>query len=198
MSDTDPERIAGVVLAAGKSARMGRNKLLLQLDGVSLVRRAVQNAVNAGLAPVVVVLGFEEERVRKELRGLERTIVTNPDFDGPSSKSLHVGLRALPEEVDGAVVILPDMVHVSSDALRAVKTAAGASSAPLIVSRYGDVTAPPILFRRVLFDELLAWEGEGCGKPVVKAHAREATYVSWPPEMLDDVDTPEDFARVAG
>lgn len=177
---------------------MGRNKLLLEIDGESLVRRAVKGALAAGLAPVVVVVGFEEERVRKALARLDRIIVSNPDFDGPSSRSFHVALRALPDDVDAAVVILPDMVRVTIATLKALREKAARSSAPLIVSRYGDVTAPPILFRRVLFEELLEWEGEGCGKPVVKAHAREATYVSQPPEMLDDVDTPEDWERVAG
>ena len=59
MSGAEPERIAGIVLAAGVSSRMGRNKMLLQLDGESLVRRAVGAALTAGLAPVVAVIGFE-------------------------------------------------------------------------------------------------------------------------------------------
>ena len=204
MSGTEPasdlvssrERIAAVVLAAGMSTRMGKNKLLLELDGEPLVRRAARSALDAGLDPVVVVVGFEAHQVRRALEGLHVDIVTNHDFRGPSSKSFHSGLSALPPDVTAAVVILPDMVHVSAETLGRVHAAAGTSSAPLIASRYGDVTAPPILFRRPLFDELLAWEGEGCGKPVVKAYASEAMYVDWPVEALDDVDTPEDFARV--
>ena len=202
MAAAEPGRVAGVVLAAGASRRMGRNKLLLELDGQSLVRRATGNAVRAGLSPVVVVVGFESERVRRELRGLGPTIVRNPDFDGPSSRSFHVGLGALPPDVEGAVVVLPDMVRVSSETLRAVKdlgtAAPPARRPPLVVSRYGGVSAPPILFRRSLFDELLAWDGEGCGKPVVRAHASEALYVDWPPELLDDVDTPEDWKQLGG
>ncbi len=68
------------------------------------------------------------------------------------------------------------------------------SDAPLVVSRYGDVTAPPLLFRRSLFAELLAWSGEGCGKAVVRRHLAEAVFVDWPTEALADVDTPEDLA----
>jgi CTP:molybdopterin cytidylyltransferase MocA len=64
------------------------------------------------------------------------------------------------------------------------------------VSRYGDVTAPPLLFRRALFAELMAWTGEGCGKAVVQAHRHEARYVDRPGAVLADVDTPEDFAAV--
>src|SRR2546425_10291050 len=72
--------------------------------------------------------------------------------------------------------------------------AARGREAPLVVSRYGDVTAPPLLFRRALFGELLAWTGEGGGKAVVQAHKHEAMYVDRPVTLLTDVDTPEDFA----
>jgi len=209
MPEVEPERIAGVVLAAGRSTRMGCNKLMLELDGETLVRRAARIAEAGGLAPVVVVVGFEEGRVRDELRELRPTIVTNPAFAGPSSLSFHVGLRALPSDVDAAVVVLPDMVHVSRSMIRGlVSTAQGgpgiaerspdaASPPPLVVSRYGGVTAPPILFRRKLFDELLAWTGEGCGRPVVRAHAAEAAYLDWPSATLDDVDTPDDWEQLA-
>jgi CTP:molybdopterin cytidylyltransferase MocA len=72
--------------------------------------------------------------------------------------------------------------------------AARRDPAPLVVSRYGDVAAPPLLFRRALFDELLAWTGDGCGKAVVQRHWDEAAFLDWPPAALADVDTPEDFA----
>ena len=192
-----PGRIAAIVLAAGMSSRMGRNKMLLEVGGEPLVRRAAMNALEAGLSPVVVVVGFEAHHARRALEGLRVEIVVNHDFHGPSSRSMHAGLNALPPDVTGVIVVLPDMVHVSAETLGRVHAAAGTSNAPLIASRYGDVTAPPIFFRRALFDELLAWDGEGCGKPVVQAHARDAAYVDWPVAMLDDVDTPEDFARVA-
>src|SRR5690606_32212099 len=104
-------------------------------------------------------------RVRRELEELPVEVVTNPRYDGPSSLSLHAGIRALPRDVAGALVILPDMVHVSAEALRTVTRAARPPAsggepveAPpaLVVSRYGGVNAPPVLFRRELFAELLA------------------------------------------
>src|SRR5690606_8516342 len=102
------------VLAAGRSRRMGENKLLLSIRGASLLGRAVQNAIAAWLDPVVVVGGHDEARVRRELEELPVEVVTNPRYDGPSSLSLHAGIRALPRDVGGALVILPDMVHVSA------------------------------------------------------------------------------------
>jgi molybdenum cofactor cytidylyltransferase len=196
---TDRASVAAVILAAGASRRMGpgRNKMLLQLEGETLVRRATGRALAAGLTPVVVVLGHESERARAELAGLACDIVVNPDFTGPTSGSLHRGLERLGPGADAAVVMLGDMVLVTAEMLASLVAATRGSDAPLVVSRYGDVTAPPLLFRRVLFEELLAWTGEGCGKAVVQRHRDEALVLDWPPELLMDVDTPEDFAAVA-
>ena len=191
---SDPLGVAGVLLAAGASRRMGRNKMLLKLEEETLVRRAARRALAAGLSPVVVVLGHESDRAKAELTGLACEVVVNPDFTGPTSGSLHKGLEQLGPEVGAAVVMLADMVLVTRQMLAGLVAAARGSPAPLVVSRYGDVTAPPLLFRRALFGELLAWNGEGCGKTVVQGHRDEALFLDWPAEVLADVDTPEDFA----
>lgn len=193
----DPQRFAAIILAAGASRRMGTNKMLLELDGETLVRRAARRARSAGLSPIIVVVGYEPERVEAALDGFTCEFAINPDFTGPTSASLHKGLEQVPADAAGAVVILGDMVHVTAEMLRAVVDAARTSTAPLVVSHYGDVTAPPILYRRSLFDELRAWHGEGCGKAVVQAHITEAHVCDWPVSALTDADTPEDFAAIA-
>ncbi len=195
---TEPLRVAGVILAAGASRRMGegKNKMLLELEGESLVRRAARRALAAGLSPVVVVIGHEADRLRAELKDLPLELAVNPDFIGATSGSLHQGLNKLGPDVDAAVVMLGDMVRVSAETLAMLVAAARGTDAPLVVSRYGDVIAPPLLFRRALFPELLAWTGEGCGKAVVQAHSREAMYVDRPVSLLVDVDTPEDLEAV--
>src|SRR5881409_50259 len=99
-------RVAGVILAAGASRRMGRNKMLLELEGESLVRRAARRALAAGLAPVVVVLGHEADRARAALAELPVKIARNPDFTGPTSASLHAALDLLGGDVDAVVVLL--------------------------------------------------------------------------------------------
>jgi molybdenum cofactor cytidylyltransferase len=193
---TDALRVGAVILAAGASSRMGTNKMLLELDGESLIRRAVGRALAAGLSPVVVVIGHEPDRIRTALKDFPVVFAVNPDYTGPTSGSLHRGLNALGPEVGAAVVMLGDMVRVTRETLAMLVAAVRDTDAPLVVSRYGDVTAPPLLFRRALFAELLAWNGEGCGKTVVKAHSHEAMYVDRPVALLADIDTPEDFEAV--
>ena len=142
------------------------------------------NPLRIGLGPDSIIVSGSRDAVHVQ---------------GEGAGDWRSALAALPEvlkshrNVDAAVVLLGDMVHVGEAALAELVTRVCTSDAPLIVSRYGDVTAPPLLFRRALFAELLAWTGEGCGKTVVKAHSHEALCVDRPVALLADVDTPEDF-----
>jgi molybdenum cofactor cytidylyltransferase len=189
-------RIAGIVLAAGESRRMGFNKLLLQHAGEPLVRRACRRALAAGLDPLIVVLGRESARAQEALTGLDCRFVFNADLGGPMSGSLHRGLEAVPADAQGVIVTLADMVHVSEQMLRIIMSTAQTSAALLVCSRYAQTLAPPMCFRRALFSELLAATGESCGKAVVEQHDADALYVDWPSAALLDVDTPEEFAAL--
>jgi molybdenum cofactor cytidylyltransferase len=189
-------RVAGVILAAGASSRMGTNKMLLPVHGTPMVRRAVQCALDAGVSPVIVVLGHEPDATRDALAGVPCIFVTNSNYTGPTSTSLHAGLLALGADVDAVVVQLADMVRVTTPMIQALMASAASNPAPLCVSRYGDVLAPPLLFRRELWPELLAWHGEGCGKAVVRAHEAEALMHDWPSAALQDIDTPADYAAL--
>jgi molybdenum cofactor cytidylyltransferase len=189
-------RIAGIVLAAGESRRMGTNKLLLPVAGEPLVRYACRRALAAGVDPLIIVLGQEGERVREALAGFDCRFALNEEPGGPMSSSLHCGLKCVPADVAAAVVMLADMVNVTEHMVRALMFVARKSTAPLVVSRYGATLAPPVLFRRTLFTELLLSTGEGCGKAVVEHHREAALYVDWPLAALVDVDTPEGFANL--
>ncbi len=189
-------RVAGIVLAAGASSRMGRNKLLLQLDGESLLRRTVRRAATARLEPLLVVLGADTERAGAELAGLPCRALRNPDPGRGQASSLRVGLEALPESVQAVVVLLADMPRVTEEMIGALVGRYQESPANLVVSDYGGVAAPPTLYDRALFAELCA--AEGGGRDVVARHRSEAASLCWPAEALADLDSPEDYARISG
>jgi molybdenum cofactor cytidylyltransferase len=191
-----PERVGGVVLAAGQSTRMGTNKMLLELGGRTLVRRAAGTALSAGLDPVVVVIGHEGERVRAEVSDLPCVPVLNPEYASGMNTSLRAGIRALPDDVAGAVVVLGDMPLVDAAMLRALVGTFRRARAPLAVSTFGDVVAPPILYGRELFPELRALDAQACGKSVIQRHRQEAVEVAWSPEILTDLDSPADVERI--
>lgn len=188
--------VAGVVLAAGSSTRMGRNKLFFELDGESLLRRVVRRALDAGLDPVLVVVGHEAERARAELAGLACTPVDNPDHALGVNRSLRTGISQVPERAGAAVVMLADMPFVTSRMVATLVARYRESTAPLVISAYGEVNAPPMLYDRTLFPELRQMSGSGCGRQVVRRHRDEAIAVSWPEAALQDVDVPEDYERI--
>jgi molybdenum cofactor cytidylyltransferase len=190
------DSVAGVVLAAGTSSRMGRNKLMLDLGGQTVLRRAVGTAIEAGLAPVLVVLGHESERARDELQGLPAEVVFNAGYTEGIHSSVRTGIGAVPARCSAAVVLLADMPLVDAGMIRTLVDRYRAEGATLVVSDYEGVDAPPILYDRALFPELRELEGEGCGKRVVRRHTAEAVRVRWPAQALTDLDLPADVERV--
>ena len=187
-----PSRVAAVLLAAGSSTRMGRNKLLLSLGGEPVVRRAVQATIESGVDRVVVVLGHEADLVRAPLDDLACESILNPDHARGVGTSLHAGIRAA-ADCDAVVVLLADMPFVTAGMIRAVVERHRTSGARLVLSHYGDVQAPPTLYARALFEEVLAEPDERCGKRIAKRHVDEAVVVAQPPSALRDLDVAEDY-----
>ena len=189
--------MAGIVLAAGRSRRMGENKLLVRLGGETVLRRAVRTARAAGLDPICVVVGEEPERLLGELAGLPVVPVVNPEPERGMSRSLREGVAALPDDVAGVAVLLADMPFVAATMVRAVVEAAteAAWDAPMAAASYEGVVAPPYFYRRALFPELLELDGDGCGKRIYKRHQGEAAVVSLPATALADLDVPADLER---
>ena len=190
--------VAGIVLAAGSSTRMGRNKLLLELGGEPLVRRAVRTALEADLSPVIVVLGHEAAAVDKAIGDVpHRTVFNERHTDSPRF-SLQCGIRSVPEECAGAVVLLGDMPFVTRDMVREISLKVNEGrkgrGPQLVVSRYGDVQAPPTFYSFSLFEEILGLSS-GCGKEIAERHLSDAAVLSWPPELLADVDVAGDYER---
>ena len=188
--------LAGVVLAAGASTRMGENKLFLRVEGETLLRRVVRRALGAGLDPVVVVLGHEADRAERELAGLGVLTVRNPDYAAGQHTSFRAGIAAVPPSAPAAVVLLADMPHVDEAMIAALVAGYRASERPLVISEYGGVHAPPTLYDRSLFPEIAAMTGGGCGRQVVQRHRAEADAVAWPAERLADLDSPADVERL--
>ena len=187
--------VAAIVLAAGGSVRMGRNKLLLELAGESVVRRAARRAVDAGMGPVVVVTGHEREAVEAELHGIGCRAAFNESHAAGQHTSVSAGVAVVEGDCAAAMVVLADMPFVTTNMLRGVADRYRETGAPLVLSRYGGETiAPPMLYGRSLFGELLRMDRR-CGREVARRHRAEAAVVDWPAGALRDLDSPEDYER---
>jgi molybdenum cofactor cytidylyltransferase len=188
--------VAGIVLAAGSSSRMGRNKLLFDVGGEALVRRSVRTALAGGLDPILVVLGHEAEAVRTALASLPCHFVVNPSYAEGMNSSVRAGIAALPADVAAGVVLLADMPFVDAQMIASLVAQYRRGEALLIVSDYAGVVAPPTLVDRSLFAELASEAGGGCGQRLRRRHPERAASVSWPATALVDLDVPDDYERV--
>jgi molybdenum cofactor cytidylyltransferase len=195
MAPEPTRRVAGIVLAAGASSRMGAPKLLLDFGGETLLRRAVRTALAAGLDPVLVVVGPEAEQARRELAGLPCAMAENPQPVRGKGSSVTAGVAGLPPDVGAAVVMLPDMPRVTAAMIAALAARWSETGSPLVVSDYAGTIAPPVLFARPLFGELAAAGGEHPGKVLLARHRADAEVVRCPAAALADIDTPDDLVE---
>jgi molybdenum cofactor cytidylyltransferase len=190
-------RIAAIVLAAGRSSRMGAaNKLLTEIDGVPMVRRAVDAALASRAKPVVVVTGSEQGKVQAALRGCRVIFAQNPHFAEGMSTSLRVGLSALPDKVDGALICLGDMPLVRSVVLdRLIDAFNPLEGRAICVPTWNGKRGNPVLWARRYFSEMGELAGDVGAKHLIGEHASDVCEVAMPDDgILTDVDTPEELA----
>ena len=196
MTQREDAHVGALLLAAGSSTRMGKNKMLMEINGETVLRRAATTAVEASLDPVVVVTGHESKQAELQLDGLDCLTAFNVDHKTGIQSSVRVGVDALSDEVDAVLIMLADMPFVTTKMVRDLVGLYRSTDAPLIISRYGgEVQAPPMLYDRKLFGELRVMRRR-CGREVVQRHRNEAKALAWPIEALADIDTPNDLARV--
>ena len=187
--------VGGIVLAAGSSSRMsGPQKLLLEIDGVPMVRHVYEAASEGGCHQTVVVYG--EDEVKRAIDGTAE-IIFNPEARTGMASSLQAGLRAMRPEVEGAMVLLGDQPLVGS---RTVATLLRAwrreGSRPAVAVSQGDEGwAPPVVLSRELWDELFALTGDAGARQVLKGRPELLDMVP-APGRSDDIDTPDDYAKI--
>jgi molybdenum cofactor cytidylyltransferase len=200
--EPQPEKgrsLAAVILAAGRSTRMGGpNKLVAQIGGKPLVRIAAEEALASRARPVIVVTGHDRERVEAALAGLAVEIVHNPNFADGLSTSLKAGLGAVPPDVDGAVVCLGDMPQVRAALIDRLTAAFDPERGALIVVPTIDGSrGNPVVWSRRFFPELMALNGDVGARQVIGRYAEAVAEVPVTDRAaLVDVDTPEALLKV--
>jgi molybdenum cofactor cytidylyltransferase len=192
-----PAVIAAIVLAAGTSTRMGRQKLTLPMaDGRPLVRVVVEQVLGAGVDDMVVVLGGDAEALAVALAPLPVRTVVNVRYAEGQSTSLRAGLDALRPGTVAAVVALGDQPLPDPDVIRRLIAAFRASGRPIAAPVYRDGRGNPVLFAAALFGELRAVTGDRGGREVVARDPARVAEVLVDTPMPADIDTPEDYEAV--
>ncbi len=192
-------RVAAVVLAAGRSSRMGGvNKLLAEVGGRPMVVRVIETLAASQAAAIIVVTGFEHERVRAALAHLEVRFVHNPDHAQGLSTSLAAGLGAVPEDADAALVCLGDMPKITlSDVDSLIAAFDPLEGRAICVPTYAGKRGNPVLWSRRFFAEMSAVQGDVGAKHLIGEHAEVVCEVSASSDsVLTDVDSPDALAGV--
>lgn len=193
-----PPRIAALVLAAGRSTRMGeRNKLLCEVDGVPLALRVANAACASRACQVMVVTGFEAERVEAALVGRPVSFTHNPDFAQGMATSLRRGLRALPADVDGVIVLLADMPGISAADIDRLLDSFDPAHPAILVPEHGGRRGNPIVWPERYFAEMAALSGDTGARGLLERHAGNVRSVAVASAAIfADVDTPEALAAL--
>ncbi len=194
-------KITAVVMAAGASSRMGEHKLLLELNGESLVRRVVRQILEAtGFFEVLVVTGREPENIQAALMGLNVRFVQNDLYLEGIGTSFRAAVSVLEPEVSGAMFALADQVFVSSDLYQKLLETFQHSNLEqpcIVAAQYptseGLVIAPPHIFSRHFF-EVIGTQGNGA-KPLIEKNRNITTLLEFPELALFDIDEPSDLER---
>ena len=207
------ESIAGVILAAGESRRYGQPKQLLDWKGEPFVRAVAKTAVEAGLAPIIVVTGSNAEQVELTVKDLNVTVIKNEEWKSGQGSSIKAGVKALvsasttpavslpyghnvsARKTGGAIFLLADQPQLTSSVIRALMEKHAEGLYPIVAPMVMDQRANPVLFDRVTFPDLLMLEGDVGGRAIF--HKHRVGYLPWHDDrLLLDVDTPEMYQRL--
>lgn len=194
--------ISAIVLAAGESQRMGeQNKLLLPFHGRPLIEHVVQTVCASEAGEVIVVLGYEADRVREVLDDYDVTCVHNPRFREGMTTSIHAGVRAAAPETDGFMICLSDLPLIEPEELNTLIAALEATHRTdgqgIVVPVFQGQRGNPVLFSAHYKPDILAHDGlMGC-KGVVKQHRERVVEVEMESDhVLRDIDTPEAYRKL--
>jgi molybdenum cofactor cytidylyltransferase len=193
------KRVAAVVLAAGRSTRMGGpNKLLAEISGRPLVRIAAEEALASGASPVIVVAGHQSGEIERALGSLKVRMVHNPDFANGLATSLKAGISALAPDVDAAIVCLGDMPCVDAGLMRQLIAAfAPDRGALVVVPTFEGKRGNPVLWSRRFFPDLMAIEGDVGARHLIGRYGEAVMEIPVDDKgTLIDVDTPETLRGV--
>jgi molybdenum cofactor cytidylyltransferase len=190
--------IAGLILAAGESSRMGTPKATLAYRGRTFVELIVQTLSEAGIERIVVVLGHQAEDIQRQVKIEAAQVVINPDYRSGQTSSLQVGLRSLvADDLEAILLCLVDHPAVAAETVRNIVTTFRQSGAPVVIPTYQGRRGHPVLIGRQVFGELLGLARDAGADSVVRRYRPATRFVEVEDQgIVMDVDDPESYRRL--
>lgn len=193
---SEPSCVA-VILAAGASRRLGQAKQLVKIDGEPLLGRTVRLAAQASCQPIVVVLGFEADRIRRALDGFRVIVAVNENWRAGIGSSMRCGVETAlqislpPKDI---LLMVCDQVRLSADVLRQLLRLHLSAKYPITAARYSGRLGVPAVFSSIFFPDLLGVSGDRGARKILERNGVRVGAVDFPEGELD-LDTPGDLAR---
>ena len=187
--------VVAIVLAAGKSSRMGDLKVLLPWGKQAVLDAVIRQLHIARVDQVVVVTGREHDRVAQHANRYDASVVHNPDYaTGEMLSSLQAGLKSLSSRAGAALVVLGDQPQIKSYVVARILEAYARGEGKIIIPSFMMRRGHPVLFDRSLWPALLDLPGGAIPRDVVNANADQIVYVNVHTDsVVRDIDTPEDY-----
>jgi molybdenum cofactor cytidylyltransferase len=186
---------AAIVLAAGASTRLGQPKQLLQINGESLLHRTIRLAEEAGCAPIFVVLGFEAERMQREIADLDVRVAINPEWQSGMGSSLRSGMELLMKESplpQKVMLLLSDQPMLSSKILLSLVKKSTETGPLIVASSYTGRLGVPAFFCKELYLDLQKVEGDKGAREVIQWYRDHTASIDFS-EGVIDIDTVQDL-----
>ena len=189
------KKVAGLILAAGKSERMGRPKALLPFLGSCFLTHLLTEAAHSDLTDVRIVLGHDPETILSALPEIKPKTLINPSYEYGQLSSLQCGLKSLGwVALDGVMVFLVDHPLVHRVVVNQLIETFSHTDSPIVIPSFERRRGHPMIFGAQLFRELLEAPLDQGAISVVRKHQREILHLEVDePGVLVDIDTPEAY-----
>lgn len=191
--------ISAIILAAGESKRMGQPKQLLPFRGSTLLGQIMENLLQSQAAEIIVVLGYQAEKIIPQIAREPVKIVVNSDFDQGMSSSIKCGLSHISEAADGVMIVLGDQPLIEKETIDLLIKKYRQSERGIILPVYKGIRGHPVIFKMKYKDELLRLTGDIGGKQIVERHPSDVLEVEVDYEsVVISIDAESDYQSLVG
>jgi molybdenum cofactor cytidylyltransferase len=184
-----------IILAAGASSRMGRAKQTLDYKEQSLLKHAIQAAVDSAIGPVVVVIGANQKLIQAHISNQAVLVVINKHYEEGISTSIHAGVTYLLEtyeDCENIILMVCDQPYVDSDLLKSLVDTRLRTNKAIVACTYNDTVGVPALFSKLFFSDLLSLKADEGGKKILLKNAASVVTIPFPAGYID-IDTVADY-----
>jgi len=191
--------ISAVILAAGKSERMGKPKQLLRLNKFTLVEQTIGNFLNSKVSEIIVVLGYRAEEVKRNIAAKPVKIAMNPNYKQGMSTSIMAGLNSADSGANAIMLALADQPFIDAQTINRLVEAFDTREKGIVIPVYEGRRGHPIIFDIKYKKELLKLRGDIGGREVIKRYSNDVLEVAVNcPGIYRDIDTESNYRHAIG